>query len=68
MGKNFNPYVDQRVNRMAEELKNLRFQLTGRGSAIVGGLLVDLSRLKDHAKPQCAPDENAVHRGCSLNG
>ena len=65
--KNVNPYVDQKVDQVKEILKQLRFQLTGRGNAIVGGVLVDLNRVKENAQPQCLPDEDAVHRGCRVN-
>ncbi|HAS89200.1 MAG TPA: hypothetical protein DCS48_07830 [Desulfovibrio sp.] len=65
--ENVNPYVNLKVDQMKETLKLLRFQLTGKGSAIVGGILVDMERVKENAQPQCPPDESAVHRGCRIN-
>ena len=57
MKNQVNPYVKQEVEDMRARLLEMRPQLTGKGSAILGGLLVDLDRLKNHAQPQYHPDE-----------
>ncbi|MBI9112224.1 hypothetical protein [Maridesulfovibrio ferrireducens] len=69
MSKQVNPYVNQEVENMRARLLEMRPQLTGRGSAILGGLLVDLHSLKEHAQPQCPPEEptRRCERGAYLD-
>ncbi len=58
MANQENPYVTQELKELRIRFLELRPQLTRKGSAILGGLLVDLDRLKHNAQPQCPPDES----------
>ncbi len=62
-----NPFVNQRLDILQKELRALLCHMTAQGRAKTCSVMASLADLKDHAKPQCPPDENAVHRGCRVN-